>query len=95
MWQIPIELRQRMPEIPMICDPSHIGGRRDLIQEISQKAYDLNFDGLIIETHCNPDKALSDAKQQVTPEKLNDRITSYNVCYTKLLRQFLFKTQKA
>ncbi len=72
MWQIPIELRQRMPEIPMICDPSHIGGRRDLIQEISQKAYDLNFDGLIIETHCNPDKALSDAKQQVTPEKLNE-----------------------
>ncbi len=73
-WQLPIELRQKMPNIPMICDPSHIAGRRDILQEISQKALDLNFDGLIIETHCNPDKAWSDAKQQVTPSDLNKLI---------------------
>jgi chorismate mutase len=69
-WQLPIELRRKMPELPMICDPSHIGGRRDILQEISQKALDLNYDGLIIETHCNPDKAWSDAKQQITPLEL-------------------------
>jgi len=73
-WQLPIELRQKMPNIPMICDPSHIGGKRDMIHELSQKALDLNFDGLIIETHCNPDKAWSDASQQVTPTALNDII---------------------
>jgi chorismate mutase len=70
-WQLPIELRRKMPDIPMICDPSHIGGRRDILQEISQKALDLNYDGLIIETHCNPDKAWSDAKQQITPNELS------------------------
>lgn len=69
-WQIPIELRRRIPELPIITDPSHIGGKRSLIAEISQEAMDLNFDGLIIETHCNPDKAWSDASQQVTPEAL-------------------------
>lgn len=74
-WQIPIELRQKMPEVPMICDPSHIGGRRDMIHELSQKALDLNFDGLIIETHENPEKAWSDASQQVTPDSLNEIIT--------------------
>ncbi|MCK9205876.1 MAG: bifunctional 3-deoxy-7-phosphoheptulonate synthase/chorismate mutase type II [Salinivirgaceae bacterium] len=73
-WQLPIELRQKMPNIPMICDPSHIGGRRDILQEISQKAMDLNYDGLIIETHCNPDKAWSDAKQQITPTELGKLI---------------------
>ena len=69
-WQVPIELRRRIPQIPIITDPSHICGTRDFLQDISQKAMDLNFDGLIIETHCNPDKALSDAKQQVTPDGL-------------------------
>jgi len=69
-WQLPIELRRRIPEIPIITDPSHIAGQRALLYDISQKAMDLNFDGLIIETHCNPDKALSDAKQQVTPDAL-------------------------
>lgn len=73
-WQIPIELRRRIPNIPIITDPSHICGNRELLAEISQKAMDLNFDGLIIETHCNPDKALSDAKQQVTPEGLKNII---------------------
>ncbi|MEL6626053.1 MAG: bifunctional 3-deoxy-7-phosphoheptulonate synthase/chorismate mutase type II [Bacteroidota bacterium] len=72
MWEIPVELRRLHPEIPIICDPSHIGGRRDLIQPLSQKALDLNFNGLMIESHINPDKALSDAKQQVTPERLGE-----------------------
>lgn len=71
-WQLPIELRRRIPDIPIITDPSHIAGQRALIYDICQKAMDLNFDGLIIETHCNPDKALSDAKQQVTPEGLQN-----------------------
>lgn len=71
-WQLPIELRRRIPDLPIITDPSHIAGKRELIYDICQKAMDLNFDGLIIETHCNPDKALSDAKQQLTPELLNE-----------------------
>lgn len=69
-WQVPIELRRRIPELPIITDPSHICGSRELIYDISQKAMDLNFDGLIIETHHQPDKAWSDAKQQLTPEGL-------------------------
>lgn len=69
-WQIPIELRRRIPDMPIITDPSHICGNREFLYDISQKAMDLNFDGLIIETHCNPDKALSDANQQVTPDGL-------------------------
>lgn len=71
-WQIPIELKRRIPELPVITDPSHICGNRDLLFEISQKAMDLNFDGLIIETHVNPDKAWSDAQQQITPKKLKE-----------------------
>jgi len=72
MWQIPIELRRLAPQIPIICDPSHIGGKREYIYEISQKAMDLGFDGLMIETHIDPDKAWSDAAQQVTPERLGE-----------------------
>lgn len=71
MWQIPIELRRRIPELPIICDPSHIGGRRELIAPLCQQAMDLGFNGLIIESHCDPDKAWSDAKQQVTPDVLD------------------------
>lgn len=70
VWQIPIELKRRFPNLPLICDPSHIGGSREMILEICQKALDLNYDGLMIETHPDPDKALSDAKQQITPERL-------------------------
>ena len=70
MWEIPIELRRRYPNIPIIVDPSHMGGTRDLIQPLSQQAIDMGFEGLMIESHCNPDKAWSDAKQQVTPERL-------------------------
>jgi chorismate mutase len=69
-WQIAIEVKNRFPDLPMICDPSHIGGKRDLIFDISQAALDLNFDGLMIETHCDPENAWSDAAQQVTPARL-------------------------
>ena len=71
MWQIPIELRRRIHGLPIICDPSHIGGRRDLIAPLCQQAMDLGFDGLIVESHCNPKEAWSDAKQQVTPDILD------------------------
>ena len=71
MWQIPIELHRRIPNLPIICDPSHIGGRRELIAPLCQQAMDLGFKGLIVESHCSPDDAWSDAKQQVTPEVLD------------------------
>lgn len=71
LWNIPIELRRRIPNIKLFCDPSHIGGKRELVAPISQQSMDMGFDGLIIESHCNPDKAWSDAKQQVTPDILD------------------------
>ena len=71
LWHIPIELRRRIPNLPIICDPSHIGGKRELIAPLSQQAMDLNFDGLIIESHCSPDEAWSDAAQQITPDVLD------------------------
>ena len=71
MWQIPIGLHRRIPDLPIICDPSHIGGSRELIAPLCQQAMDLGFDGLIVESHCEPDKAWSDAKQQVTPDVLD------------------------
>ncbi|MCI4667397.1 MAG: bifunctional 3-deoxy-7-phosphoheptulonate synthase/chorismate mutase type II [Bacteroidia bacterium] len=76
MWQIPIELKRRIPGMPIICDPSHISGNRVLLQPVSQKAMDLDFDGLMLESHITPDKALSDAKQQVTPERLGEILES-------------------
>lgn len=71
MWQIPIELHRRIPNLPIVCDPSHIGGSRELIAPLCQQAMDLGFNGLIVESHCEPDKAWSDAKQQVTPDVLD------------------------
>ena len=73
-WQIPIEIRRRIPDLKIITDPSHICGNRQLLYDVSQKAMDLNFDGLIIETHIDPDKALSDAKQQITPARLDEML---------------------
>lgn len=70
-WNIPIELKRRMPEVPIICDPSHICGSRELLAEVAQKAIDLNMDGLMLETHPDPNNAWSDAEQQVTPEQLS------------------------
>ncbi len=69
-WKIAIELKRLLPGLPIVCDPSHIGGSRELIEPVAQKAFDLQMEGLMIETHINPDVALSDAKQQVTPAKL-------------------------
>ena len=69
-WQLVIELQNKFPDLPLICDPSHITGKRDMIFDVSQTALDLNFDGLMIETHCTPDAAWSDAAQQITPERL-------------------------
>ncbi len=69
-WQIPIDLQTRFPDLPLILDPSHIAGRRDIIFDLSQTALELNYDGLMIETHYDPDNAWSDAKQQITPETL-------------------------
>ena len=70
-WHIPIELRRRIPELPIFCDPSHIGGKRELVAPLCQQAMDLGFDGLIVESHCHPDGAWSDAAQQVTPDVLS------------------------
>jgi chorismate mutase len=70
-WFIPIELRRRLPDLPIFCDPSHIGGSRELVAPLCQQAMDLNFDGLIIESHCKPNEAWSDAAQQVTPQVLD------------------------
>lgn len=70
-WHIPIELRRRLPNLTIFCDPSHIGGKRELVASLSQQAMDMGFDGLIIESHCEPDSAWSDKSQQVTPEVLN------------------------
>ena len=71
LWHIPIELRRRIPNMPIFCDPSHIGGKRELVAPLCQQAMDLSFDGLIVESHCNPDCAWSDASQQVTPDVLD------------------------
>jgi chorismate mutase len=73
-WQIPIDFKSRFPEIPMICDPSHICGRRDCLENVAQTALDLQYDGLIIESHHNPDAAWSDASQQITPTTLHEMI---------------------
>ena len=71
LWAVPIELHRRIPALPIFCDPSHIGGKRELIAPLCQQAMDLGFNGLIIESHCNPDCAWSDASQQVTPDVLD------------------------
>ncbi len=75
-WSVPIELHRLLPEMTILSDPSHIGGRRDLIAPLSQQALDLGFEGLMIECHPQPDKALSDAKQQITPEVLRKILSS-------------------
>ena len=69
-WYLPIELKRQMPKLPLICDPSHIAGNRDLVAGLCQKALDLDFDGLMIESHCSPEEAWSDATQQLTPDQL-------------------------
>ena len=75
-WQIAVELRSRYPELPFFCDPSHMAGKREYIQEISQRSLDLGLEGLMIESHCDPTCALSDAKQQLTPDDLKKLLES-------------------
>ena len=75
-WQIPIEFKRRRPEIPMICDPSHICGKRSLLRDVAQQALDINYDGLMIESHIDPQNAWSDAAQQVTPDDFTSLIES-------------------
>ena len=70
LWRVAIELHRRMPDLPIIVDPSHIAGRRDLVEGLCREAIDMGFDGLMIETHCCPDEAWSDAAQQLTPDQL-------------------------
>ena len=72
MWHLPIEMKRRYPGMLLICDPSHICGNRTMLQQVAQKSIDLDFDGLMLESHIDPDNAWSDAKQQVTPERLNE-----------------------
>ena len=82
-WQLPLELKRRLPQLPMLCDPSHIAGKRELLAMLSQEAMDLNFDGLMIETHCQPECALSDNRQQVVPDELFvilDRLVHRTIC---------------
>lgn len=76
MWHLAIEMKRRNPDLLMINDPSHICGRRDILQDVAQKAIDLDYDGLIIESHIDPDKAWSDAKQQITPERLGEMLSN-------------------
>ena len=78
-WELAIELKTACPELPVICDPSHIGGTPELIPYLAQKAMDMDMDGLMIETHINPRSALSDAKQQITPLELKKIITELNI----------------
>src|SRR5258705_13299091 len=74
MWHLAIDMKLKHPGMPMINDPSHICGRRDILLEVAQKAIDLYYDGLMIESHIDPDKAWSDEKQQVTPERLKEML---------------------
>jgi len=71
-WEIPIELKRRFPDLPLLCDPSHIAGKKELLLDIAQNALDLNYSGLMIEVHHEPEKALSDKEQQITPTELDE-----------------------
>lgn len=75
-WSVPIELKRRNPELPIICDPSHITGKRALVASVAQKAMDMGFEGLMIETHPNPDEAWSDKQQQLKPHELSELIAA-------------------
>lgn len=76
LWEMPIELKRRIPDITMLCDPSHIAGNRIMIEGVSQKAFDLNFDGLMVETHIDPDNAWTDSRQQISPGELDRMLHS-------------------
>jgi chorismate mutase len=88
-WELPLDFQSKCPDVPMICDPSHISGRRDILLEVSQKALDLNYQGLMIETHINPEKAWSDAEQQLTPENLIGLLNSLTLRSPEILASAL------
>lgn len=83
-WNLALQFRKQMPDIPLICDPSHIGGKREVLQELSQKALDMGMDGLMIESHIKPETALSDAAQQLTPEALASLLSSLQLNKVKV-----------
>lgn len=91
-WEIPIELKRRIPDIPLLTDPSHICGNRELLYGVSQKAMDLNFDGLFIESHIDPENALSDKDQQITPEELGELLNRLVLRKTKITNHRLINT---
>ncbi|HSO77423.1 MAG TPA: hypothetical protein VLQ76_02560, partial [Bacteroidales bacterium] len=91
-WEIPIELKLKIPELPIITDPSHICGSRDLLFEVSQRAMDLDFDGLMIESHYDPGRALSDAQQQLTPESLNRLLNQLTLRHAEIPNNMLLST---
>jgi len=93
MWEVPIELQRQVPDLPVICDPSHISGRRDLLLQVSQKALDLEMAGLMIESHSDPDHALTDANQQITPSELETLLGSLIVRQTKGNKEFETKLE--
>jgi chorismate mutase len=93
-WHIPIELRRRIPELPIFCDPSHIGGKRELVAPLCQQAMDLGFDGLIIESHISPDTALSDAQQQITPNMLCDILSKLVIRNTTMSTEVLSDSRR-
>ena len=78
LWSLPIKMKERHKDLPMICDPSHISGKREHIHEVSQKALDLGMDGLMLESHISPEKAWSDSEQQLTPQSLSELLSSLN-----------------
>ena len=84
IWQIPIELRRCIPNLPIFIDPSHMGGQRDLVQSLCQQAMELCYDGLMIESHCSPDDALTDAAQQVSPMSLGHILSELNIRNNKI-----------
>lgn len=92
MWEIPIGLRAEFPDIQLICDPSHICGRRDTLKEVSQKAVDLTFDGLMLESHITPDAAWSDAQQQITPETLAEMLSQLIIRNINTTDEHFFKS---
>jgi chorismate mutase len=79
-WHVPIELRRRLPNIPLLCDPSHIAGKKELVSVVAQQAIDLNYSGLMLEVHCNPQQAKSDAEQQITPAELRILLKNLVFC---------------
>jgi chorismate mutase len=92
-WEIPIELKRLIPELPIICDPSHICGNRHMIGEVSQKALDLEMNGLMIETHNDPDNALTDSRQQIIPEALKNILDELTIRIEKGNQEFSDKLE--